>query len=218
LLSFLFIKKIFEYTTGSYRIRCAHDSFTLEGLPADVQLLIIRNMDLQTLQSVTQVISSAKELYLMYPSGILQGALAFLAPQIRNLLLTIHSLAGTIKHPGIFLAPDLTNVDLFLAVNLDADEPKKIELLEYDPMGALHGLCELMADVGGLVQDYAAAMYNRACYHGDCAAVTPLSLSSVELRRVTRATYRLKLFGMLFYNDLRHSAVSSPSSFKTFFD
>jgi hypothetical protein len=154
----------------------------------------------------------------MYPSGILQGVLTFLSPQIRNLLLTIHSLACTIKHPDMFPGPDLTNVDLFLADNLDAAEPKKIELLEYDPMGALYGLCELMADVGGLVQDYAAVIYSRACYHDGCAAVSPFFLSSVELRRITRAIYRLKLFGMLFYNDLRRSAVSSPSPFKTFFD
>jgi hypothetical protein len=67
-------------------------SFPLTDLPPDVQLLILSNLDLHTIQNLMNAIPATKELYLSYPSSILRGVLASMDLQTRNLLLTTYNL------------------------------------------------------------------------------------------------------------------------------
>jgi hypothetical protein len=184
---------------STYRARRACPSFPLTNFPTDVQLLILRSMDLHTIQNLTRAIPSAEELYLSYPSSVLRGALATMGPQTRNLLLTTYSLVCSIKSSEIYPQPDLSAMTTFLVENLDNEHPKSINVLEYDTMGALHGLCEIDAEITSLVEEYATDIYQTACKRHDAEAIIlPLALSPIETRRITRAFYRLKLFGILF--------------------
>jgi hypothetical protein len=184
-----------------YRPRRACSPFPFTNLPTDVQLLILRNMDFCSIQNSTHAIPSAKELYLSYPSSVLRGALSTIGSQIRNLFLTTYSLTCAIKFVEIYPPPDFSDMTSFLAENLDNEHPKNIDALEYDAMGVLHTLCEIETGITGLVADYAKDVYEAACKRQDAKAIIPpLALSSAETHRITRAFYRLKLFGMIFHN------------------
>jgi hypothetical protein len=180
--------------------------FCFDELPADVQLLVLSNTDLQTLLNLTIALPSALELYLKCPSSILRGTLASLEPQIRNLLLVTFSLTYTIKYPGIYPKPDLENMADFLAQHLDTVGPKTIENLEHDPLGALHMLSEINEDITGLVHDYAQSIYKTVHQYlnpeeSDREKEPPLLLlSPIESHRITLAIHRLKLFCLVFHN------------------
>jgi hypothetical protein len=72
-----------------------------------------------------------------------------------------------------------------MAENLDTKGPRNIDLLD--------------AEVTGLVTDYAKYIYEVACLRHE-AIKSPLLLSPIEMHRITRAFYRLKLFGVLSYD------------------
>jgi len=202
----------------TYLLRRASSSFPFTNLPADVQLLILGNVDLHTLQSTTRAIPSARELYLEYPSSILQAVTATMGPQIRNLLLTTHSLVSTIKAVDVYPQPDLDDMEKYLAENLDTEAPMKVDLLDYDALGVLHALCEIDKEVSDYVKDFAYDIYENACRCDNPGAIPPpLSLSPTEEYRMTRAFYRLKLFGVLFYNYPDRFHVSMESFQAVFF-
>lgn len=176
-------------------------SFPFPDLPADVQLQVISNMDLHTLRSVTQAVLGAKELFLKYPTSILQGTTARMGHQIRNLLLTTNRIVSIIKSAVLYNDPDLFDMEKFLVESLDIEAPTSFTLVEHDPLGVLHELCEIDAEVSSLVHDYAEDVQVKA-WRFDNASTSPpsLQLSSAERHRVMRAFYRLKLFGVLYYN------------------
>lgn len=187
-----------------------------------MQLFILSSVELQTLQNLTQAIPSALELYLKYPSSILRSVLASHEPQIRNFLLITFSLICTIKYPDIYPKLNLDNMEDFLAEHLDPVSPRKIESLEYDPLSALHELCSLDADIASLVLDYAQLVYKQACQHSSKPGLTnppPLILSPIEFHRISRAIYRLKLFGLLFHYTPHCTNIhpATPLLYKPFF-
>jgi hypothetical protein len=182
-------------------MRRASSPFPFADLPADVQLLILSNVDLPTLKAMTESVPSARDLYLEYPSSVLHSATATRGLQVRNILLTTASLVSTIRAVGMYSKPDLEDMDRFLAESLDTETPKKMELLEYDPLGALSTLCEIDAEIVSFVHSYAEDIYEKACSRDNPEAIPPpLVLSTAEHHRITRAVYLLKLFGVLFYD------------------
>jgi hypothetical protein len=197
----------------------AYPSFPLINLPTDVQLLILRNMDLHTIQKLIIAIPSTKELYLSYPSSVLRAALANMGVQTRNLLLTTYSLFCAIKFEEIYPKPDLSNMTKSLVEHLDVEELANIEIFECDTIGALYTLCEIDAEIEGLVTDYAKDVYEAACQrHNVEAIVPPLVLSSVETHRITRAFHRMKLFGMLFFDYTHCFDLEIESSYTIYLD
>jgi hypothetical protein len=199
-------------------------SFPLTDLPPDVQLLILSNLDLHTIQNLMNAIPATKELYLSYPSSILRGVLVSMDLQTRNLLLTTYNLVCIIQSAEEHPKPDLSNMDDFLAENLDTEEPQNIDFFGQDAAGALDTLCEIDAEVTDFVTQYAQDVYYTACKtHEAEAIVPPVSLSSTETHRIMRAFYRLKLFGVLFYDythrfdlDLKSSAYEYLDRFSAF--
>ena len=193
--------------------------FLFTSFPADVQLLILSNMNLHILQATTEAALCAKELYLKYPSSVLRGATATKGIQIQNLLLTTHSLVSTIKAAEVYPQPDLEEMQNYLAENLDTEKPRNVELVEYDALGVLHTLCEIDREVSEYVEDYADDIYERTCGRDNPGALPPpLVLSQTEKHRLTRAFYHLKLFGVLFYDYADRFRVDLESSHVVFFD
>ncbi|KAF2826128.1 hypothetical protein CC86DRAFT_406425 [Ophiobolus disseminans] len=193
-------------------------SFHFMNLPADVQCLILSNVDLHTLKSLIKAIPSARQLYFKYSSSILQGSTALMGLQIRNLLLTVYSLVSTIKSVDTYPTPDLDDMGTFLKQNLDTEKPRRIDLIKSHPLGALQMMCEIDREVVGLARDYANDIYGNACRRDNPGAVLPpLQLSGTEFHRLKRAFYRLKLFGVLFYNYADRFHVDLKASYATFF-
>jgi hypothetical protein len=199
-------------------LRHVPSPFCFDDLPADVQLLVLSNTDLQSLQNLTIALPSAMELFLSYPSTILQGVLASLEPQIRNLLTTTSSLTYTIKYPGIYPPPDLNHLEDFLAKHLDTDSPVPIENLEHDPLGALHSLCSIDKDITNLVTSYAQSIYAKLQQHLNSeqdvpSTLPPLSLFPAEYHRISLALHHTLLFHRLFHSTLppprTHPAIPS---------
>ncbi|KAF2028588.1 hypothetical protein EK21DRAFT_90558 [Setomelanomma holmii] len=135
------------------------------------------------------------------PTSILQGVMATMGLQLRNLLLTTYSLVCAFDPVGIYAKAFTDNMNIFLEKNLDTESQRKIHLLEYDALGVLCKLCVIDAEVTTLIQAYAEHTYERAYHRYDPGVVLPsLQLASVEKYRMTRASYRLKLFQVLYYN------------------
>jgi hypothetical protein len=201
------------------RLRRVRPTFPLMDLPADLQLLILSKMDLHTLQNIIQAVPHVRETYLRYPSSILRGAVAEIVPQVRNLLLTTYRLTCIIRSGDVSQKPDLSNMGGFLADNLDTEKPRKIDFLEHDALDALHTFCEIDAEVMNLVQDYAKDIYERACHRDNPGAIPPpLVLSPNERYRMMRAFYRLKFFGVLFYNYVDRFNVHLEPFYAEFFN
>jgi hypothetical protein len=118
--------------------------FAMMDLPTDVQLLILSNMNLHTLGNITRTIPDVRKLYLRYPSSALQGALAKIDPQTRNLLLTACSVVCIIK--SCIMHPSLVgnNISNGLADSLDTEDSRKIDVTLCD---VLSRLCEVDAEV-----------------------------------------------------------------------
>ncbi|KAH7411693.1 hypothetical protein DE146DRAFT_627738 [Phaeosphaeria sp. MPI-PUGE-AT-0046c] len=204
--------------THRHQTRSKRTYFPFISLPADVQLLVLRNSDLHTLYNIAIAVPGVEELLLMYPSIVWQVATTSMSPQFRNLLLTTFRLVRIIKSTQAEPQPDLNNMEQFLDQNLNTDEVWGFETVQDDPLGALEILCGIDAEVDTLVRDYAQQVYECAC---ECdnpgAVISPLVLSPIERHRLTRAFYRLKLFGMLFYHYPTHFGLDLESSIEDFF-
>lgn len=197
--------------------RCT--SFPFDILPADLQLLVMSHVGLHTLKSMTKSIPSVRRLYIEYPSSVIQDATSTMGHQISNLLLTTESLVTTIRAGHTDSKPDLEDMDSFLSHSLDRGTLWKIFPKRNDALGALQTMCEIDAEVVGFVQDYAMDIYERACHRDKPDAIpAPLVLSSVEKHRLTRAFYRLKLFGVLFYNYANRFQLDLEASYAAYFN
>jgi hypothetical protein len=205
----------------NYRERHARPSFPFLDLPAEVQVLVMSNVDIHTLQNLVRATPSARDMYLRYPTSILQGAVATMGLQFRNLLLTTYSLMCAINHANIYTKADITSMEAFLEKSLDTEEQRRIDLLEFDASRALDTLCDIDKEVTTFVQAYAEDIYERAYHRYDPGVVLPpLVLCSVETYRITRAFYRLKLFQVLFYNYADRFSIdfSQSEAYQAFFD
>jgi hypothetical protein len=188
------------------------------NLPVDVQLHILGSLDLHTLNNAVQAIPGAKELFLRYPTSILQRAAMDMGVQMRNLLLTTHSLIHAIRSGDPIVTSNLDNMTAFLATNLDTGEPREVDMVGGDFLGTLRSLCEIDSEVSTLVEEYAQDIYERASQRDNPGVVpTPLVLSTTERYRLTRAFYRLKLFGVLYYNYADRFEIDLQSTYPDFF-
>jgi hypothetical protein len=188
------------------------------NLPVDVQLHILGSLDLYTLHKAVQAIPGVKELFLRYPSGVLQRVTTGMGVQIRNLLLTTHSLICRIQRGDTSLATRINDMTAYLAEHLDMEGPRKIELTKGDAWGALCRLCDIDSEISSLVQEYAQDIYERACQRDNPGAVSaPLMLSTTERYRMARAFYRLKLFSVLYYNCADRFKIDLQPTYYDFF-
>jgi hypothetical protein len=193
--------------------------FPFRTLPTDVQLLVLGALDLHTLKSVSDASPDIKLLYLSCPSGLLQGVLTSMEHQTENLILTIFSLIRIMRSGGIYPLLSISCMQHFLAECLDCEEVGRIAVNEHDAFDSLDLLCEVDAEIGSLVQDYAAAIYIKArAIEKSGAASLPLPLSATERYRMRRAFYRLKLFSVLFYYYADHIHFELDSSYNSFLD
>jgi hypothetical protein len=167
---------------------------------------------------MTDSIPSLRKLYLEYPSSILHDATATMGLQIRNLLLTTEHLVTTIRAKHTDDIPDLDDMEVFLSDSLDTETAWKIHPERNGAPIALQTMCEIDTEVAGLVHDYVKDIYERACRrHNQDAIPPPLVLSPTEMHRLIRAFYRLKLFGVLFYNYADRFCINLFPSYKIFF-
>ncbi|OAL01717.1 hypothetical protein IQ06DRAFT_375984 [Phaeosphaeriaceae sp. SRC1lsM3a] len=186
-----------------HRTRSKRACFPFLRLPADVQLIVLGDLDLLTLRNMGEAVPGVKELILMRPSIIWHSATTLLGPQLRNLLMTSFGLAYSIKATQVPPQPGISDMKHFLVNNLDTITPvaSTSNLLQNNALRALEMLCEIHGEVITLVRDYAQEKYECACECDDPGTVIPpLVLSPIEWHRLTRAFYRLKLFGLLFYH------------------
>ncbi|KAH7089627.1 hypothetical protein FB567DRAFT_306720 [Paraphoma chrysanthemicola] len=184
-----------------HRRRHAQPRFPFLDLPADLQMLVMSNADIHTLQNLTYASPHTMSLYRSHPTGILQGAVATMEPQFRYLLLTTYSLVCAIRHEDPSNNALIGNVEAFLKDRLDTEDHRPIELVDHDALGALYMLCTIDADVSIVTQNYAETIYERAYHYWNPGVVLPpLLLSPVERYRMTRAVYRLRLFQVLYHD------------------
>ncbi|KAH7392826.1 hypothetical protein BKA66DRAFT_456970 [Pyrenochaeta sp. MPI-SDFR-AT-0127] len=195
-------------------------SMPLMRLPPDVQLHILRNMDIHTLHTAINAIPYAKALYLRYPVTILQGATAAMGLQIRNLMMTTYGIIHRVNSGfSAYSNETLNDMSTFLASRLDTDGPRDMFSFESNGLRVIEALCKLDAEISCHVEAYAFDAYSRACHHDNPGvAPPPLIISSIERHRITRAFYQLKLFGVLFYNYADRHRIDLQASYSAFFD
>ena len=192
-------------------------SFAFLDLPPDLQLHVLSFLNLQTLKSAVSCSSHISFLYTKYPETFLQAAMYHHGQQIRNLMLTTLSITRGIDSINTHLRPDLDDLEKYFANHLDADVTTRIFKTNEYPLQVLDMLYTLDLEVRSLVHDYALDGYRRACHFDNPGAVVPpLILSPAENLRITRAFWRLKLYGVLFYNYADHFSLDLSHVYSTF--
>jgi hypothetical protein len=192
-------------------------SFAFLDLPPDLQLHVLSFLNLQTLKSAVSCSSHISFLYTKYPETFLQAATHHHGQQIRNLMLTTLSITQSINPMKTQLRLDLDDVEKYFTRHLDAEVTARICKTNECPLQLLDMLYALDSEVRSLVHDYALDAYTRACHFDNPGAVVPpLVLSPTENLRITRAFWRLKLYGVLFYNYADHFSIDLSHAYSTF--
>jgi hypothetical protein len=201
------------------RRRKAGLSFPFLDLPPDLQLHVLSFLNLQTLKNAVSCSSHISFLYTKYPETFLQAAMHHHGQQIRNLILTTLSITRSIDSINTHLRPDVDDLGKYFAHHLDTDVTAHILKTNEYPIQVLDMLYALDLEVRSLVHDYALDAYRRACHFDNPGAVVPpLILSPSENLRITRAFWRLKLYGVLFYNYADHFGLDLSHAYSTFFN
>lgn len=212
-----------EFTSTSMApSRCRHPRgpFSFMKLPADVQVHILSCMDLRSLHATIHSVPHAKHLFLRYPSSILHGATAVMGLHLRNLILTIHSVVQSITS-GVdaHASQVIGDMSAFLEANLDTEEPRKIHYLETDALFVLGSLTKIESEMLCRHEAFIQDAYERACRNDNPGVAPPLLVvSPEETHRAMRAFYRLKLFGVLFYDYADRFRVDLQTSYDSFFE
>ncbi|KAF2179003.1 hypothetical protein K469DRAFT_320801 [Zopfia rhizophila CBS 207.26] len=175
--------------------------FPVLALPPELQLHVLSYLDLRTLQDAMRCSPRLTDLYNLYPEHLLQGATRHMGRQIQNLMLTTYSMVRSIRTNDIGRGPSEGDMSKYLVDTLDTEELRWVVPKGDDALEMLGTLCELESEIDSLVFAYALDDYNRACRDDNPGAIIPpLVLSLCEKHRMSRAFWRLKLYGVLFYN------------------
>ena len=192
-------------------------SFPFFNLPPDLQLHILSYSDIQTLQNAISATPYIRDLYELYPETFLHTATRHHGQQIQNLMLTTLSIARSIHSINMYQRPALENMHKYFADSLDTDQPRRILQPCDDAIPVLDMLCDMDAEVDALVYSYAHDTHARACRSDNPGAVVPpLHLSETEYHRISRAFWRLKLYGVLFYNYADRIGLLSARNYQSF--
>jgi hypothetical protein len=134
-------------------------------------------------------------------------------------MLTTLSIARSIDSVEMYLRPDPSNLEKYFIDHLDADIPAEILKIDESPLQVLDMVYALDWEVRSLVHDYAHEAFAWACrFDNPGAVVPPLILSPTECHRITRAFWRLKLYGVLFYNYADRFSQDLSSTYSIFVD
>lgn len=120
--------------------------------------------------------------------------------QIQNSKLVILRVIRNIQLRDMNLGPSIENMHTFLGTNLDTNKMPKIIWKDDDAWEVLRLLRTLENENYSLVEDYAFDAYSRAYKHDTYAIPSNIELSLTERHRISRGFWRLKLYGVLFYN------------------
>jgi hypothetical protein len=134
-------------------------------------------------------------------------------------MLTTLSIARSIASVEMYLRPDPENLEKYFVDHLDADIPAEILRINESPLQVLDMVYALDWEVRSLVYDYAHETFGWACrFDNPGAVVPPLVLSATERHRITRAFWRLKLYGVLFYNYADRFGLDLSKTYSIFVD
>lgn len=193
--------------------------FPLNSLPPELQLHLLTFLDLHDLLNTVYSVPALWELYKTYPETILRCTTKNVSIQIRNLMFTTLKVVLCIETHEKHCNLTKKNFEMFMADNMDTADVYKGIKRDDNAIAVLETLCVLNEEVSSLVQAYATDDFTRAfCYDNPGAVVPPLLLSNTEMRRISRAVWRLKLFGVLFYNYAECFGLDLSPAYTVFLD
>lgn len=205
--------------TNRHAARRQRPSFPLLDLPPDLQIHVLGYLELQDLRSIVRASAQMRDIYLGFPETLLGGATSYMGAQIQRLMLTTLSIIRSIRSHDSRLGPSIDTMHIFLADNLDTDQQWRILQPGDNALAVLDALCVLDAETTSLVQAYAIDDYGRAyCSCNPGTIPPPIWLSSTERHRIMRAFWRLKLYGVLFYNYADYFDLDLSSCYTFFLD
>ncbi|KAH7117558.1 hypothetical protein B0J11DRAFT_87877 [Dendryphion nanum] len=176
---------------------CYFELFTV--LPVDIQLEILGLLEPLDLQSAIYSSSHIESIYLESSEYLLRASTGHMGLQIQGLVLTTLAFVRSIYTNQSPRGPtDSATMDAHLAEYLDTTSKRKIITINDEPMAVLDTLALLVRGVTALLEEYTTKTYEYAS--GVATCVPPLLLSHTERLRILRAIWRLKLFGVIFYD------------------
>lgn len=197
--------------------RCT--TFPFVDLPPELQLCVLGFLDPSTLQNALVASSLCESLYELHAESLLRSVTSHMGRQIQNLMLTTFSIRRSIQRGCIPPGIEFPGVKEFLEDHLDTEKPRRILCEADDFFEALSDLASQESEISALVEDYARDTYKRACSRDNPGAIhVPLVLSFTERHRITRAFWRLKIYGHLFYDCADRFLIDFDDSYAAFLD